>query len=160
MAQSFAASEIVELGVQIEINGKDFYDVLCKQTTNKKAKEIFAYLRDQEKEHISAFRKILDSVHKYQPEEAYPAEYFSYMNSLAGTHIFTQEGKGKEMAEGLKGKDEKEAVLMGIGFEKESITFYEGMKKIVPPEERSMIDRLIKEENDHLKQLTELKEGL
>jgi len=160
MAQSFAASEIVELGVQIEINGKDFYDIVLGQTKNKKAKEIFAYLRNQEKEHISAFRTILSSVHKYEPKEAYPAEYFSYMNSLAGTHIFTQEGKGKEMAEGLKGKDEKEAILMGIGFEKESITFYEGMIKIVPPEQRSTIDRLIKEENNHLEQLTELRDGM
>ena len=40
----FAASEVVEIGVQIEINGRDFYNTLIKKSKNKKTKEIFEHL--------------------------------------------------------------------------------------------------------------------
>jgi len=150
----FVASEIVELGVQIEINGRDFYSVLAKKARDKKAKEIFSFLAGEEEKHIERFREILKGFHEYEPKEAYPEEYFSYMNALAGEYIFTKGNKGKEIAE--KTKDEKEAIELGISFEKDSVKFYDGMKKIVPDKDQSIIDKLIQEEKNHVKKLEEL----
>ncbi|MFH1594636.1 MAG: ferritin family protein [Candidatus Omnitrophota bacterium] len=93
MANIFSGSEIVELGVQIEINGRDFYRILAEKYRDKKVREIFKFLEDAEEHHIGAFRNILESVEKYEPKEAYPEEYFAYMNSLAGDHVFTQKGE-------------------------------------------------------------------
>ena len=158
MGNILAASEIVELSVQIEINGRDFYKLVAEKSKNNKAKDIFKYLKNEEEKHIETFQKILSSVHKYEPKTAYPQEYFSYMNSLASEYVFTQKDKGKEVAK--KVKTDKEAVDLGIRAEKGAITFYEGMKKIVPEEDKKIISKLIKEEENHLKKLTELKENL
>lgn len=158
MADIFSGSEIVELGVQIEVNGKEFYTALTGKSGSAKVKEIFKYLADEEEKHIAKFREVLDSVHKYEPKEAYPTEYFAYMNSLASGYVFTKIGKGAEMAKSAK--SDKEAIDLGIGFEKDSIKFYEGMKKVVPEEGLGMIDLLINEERDHVKKLTGLKTSL
>jgi rubrerythrin len=174
MGNIFAGSEIVELGIQIEKNGRDFYNTLVKQSTlrlrsgltlseveaskNQKAKEIYRYLAGEEEKHIAVFQKILDSVHKYEPPEAYPGEYFAYMNALASEYVFTQKDKGSEIAKDIT--SDKEAVDLGIGFEKDSIIFYVGMKKVVPEYDHKVIDELIIQEQSHLKQLTDLKKNL
>ncbi len=127
MGNIFAGSEIVELGIQIEKNGRDFYNTLTAQSKNPKAADIFKYLAGEEEKHIAVFQKILDKVEKYEPAESYPGEYFAYMNALASEYIFTKENKGKEIAK--KTTSDKQAIDLGIGFEKDSIVFYEGMKR-------------------------------
>lgn len=158
MVNIFAGSEIVELGIQIEKNGRDFYNALVEQLKNQKAKEAFKYLAGEEEKHIAVFQNILDSVHKYEPPESYPGEYFAYMNALARDYVFTQKDKGREIAKNVKG--DKEAISLGIGFEKDSIIFYVGMKKVVPEYDHKIVDKLITQEQDHLRQLSELKESL
>jgi rubrerythrin len=158
MVNIFAGSEIVELGIQIEKNGRDFYNALVKLSKNQRAKETFKYLAGEEEKHIAVFRKILDSVHKYEPPESYPGEYFAYMNALASEYVFTQEHKGDETAK--RTKSDKEAINLGIGFEKDSILFYEGMKKVVPPYDHKIVHELIIQEQDHLRQLSDLKKSL
>jgi rubrerythrin len=154
----FAGSEIVELGIQIEKNGRDFYNILADRSKIQKAKEIFHYLAGEEEKHIATFKKILDSVHKYEPPESYPGEYFAYMSALASQHIFTQKDKGKEIAQGIK--SDKEAVDLGIGFEKDSVLFYVGIKRVVPEYDHRVIEELIMQEQTHLETLTDLKKEL
>jgi rubrerythrin len=155
MGNIFSGSEIIELGVQIEKNGRDFYRALSRQAKNFKTGEIFKFLAAEEEKHIVVFQKILDSVQKYEPAESYPEEYFAYMNALASEHVFTQKDKGEGIARKIK--TDKEAIEMAIGFEKDSIIFYEGMKKVVPQNGHQPIDSLITQEQNHLRQLSELK---
>ncbi len=158
MANVFAGSEIIEMGIQIEKNGKDFYDTVIAQTKDEKAKNIFKYLAGEEEKHIVTFQKILDSVHKYEPPESYPGEYFAYMKALASEYIFTQKDKGREIAKSAK--SDKEVVRLGMKFEKDSIIFYEGMKKVVPEGQGNVVDALIAQEKSHLLKLFQLKENL
>jgi rubrerythrin len=158
MGNIFAGSEIVEIGIQIEKNGRDFYNAVAKQSKNQKAKDIFAYLAGEEEKHIAVFQKVLGSVNKYEPPESYPGEYFAYMNALASDYVFTKENKGSQMAK--KVASDKEAVEIGIKAEKDSIIFYEGMKKAIPEYDYKVIDELISQEQDHFKKLTDLKKSL
>ena len=74
---------------------------------------------------------------------------------LEDEHIFTKKDKGLLTASSIKSG--KEAIDIALGFEKESIKFYEGMKKVVMDKESKGIDQLILEENDHVKKLTDIK---
>ncbi|MBC7190265.1 hypothetical protein H5U35_08720, partial [Candidatus Aerophobetes bacterium] len=94
----------------------------------------------------------------YQPPQAYSDEYFAYLRALSEEYVFTREKKAKEIAE--KVKDEKEAVEIGINAEKDSILLYTEMKKLVLKNAQQSIDRLISEEQKHLKTLSELKKKL
>ena len=158
MGNIFAGSEIVELGIQIEKNGLDFYDTLFKQSKNESAAKIFRYLAGEEEKHIKVFQGILDKTEKYEPQGLDSEDYFAYMSALAGEYIFTQKDKGKEIAKKIR--SDKEAVDMGIRFEKDSIIFYEGIKRIVPEYDFKMVEGLIVQEQKHLRQLSDLKQNL
>jgi rubrerythrin len=155
MGNIFAGSEIVELGIQIEKNGKDFYTTLVNQAKSAKAKEIFKFLAGEEEKHIKVFQGILEKTEKYEPQGLDSDEYFAYMNALASDYVFTQKEKGREIAKKIK--NDKEAIDIGIQAEKDSIVFYEGMKKVVPEYEQKIVTEVIAQEEGHLKQLLSLK---
>ncbi|MBI4335359.1 MAG: ferritin family protein [Candidatus Omnitrophica bacterium] len=158
MDNLFLGSEIVELGIQIEKNGMDFYDVLSKKSPNKIAREVFKFLKGEEERHIQAFQKVLESAREYEPAESYQGEYIAYMRALAREHVFTQRDKGAQVARTVK--TDTEAVDLGIGFEKESIVFYEGMKKVVPEYDIKIVEELMAQEQTHLQKLLGLKSQL
>ncbi len=155
MGNIFSGSEIVEIGVQIEKNGRDFYREVAECSADEAYKKVFKYLMEAEENHIEVFSRILSSVQSYEPPEAYPGEYFSYMKAMADEHVFTKKNAGCEL--GKKVKSGSEAIDIGMGFEKDSIKFYEGMKKVVPEKDHSLLDSLIGEEKKHLRELGELK---
>jgi len=155
MGNIFAGSEIVEIGIQIEKNGRDFYATLAEQSQSIKAKEIFKFLAGEEERHIKVFQGILEKTEKYEPQGLDADEYFAYMNALASEYVFTQEDKGEQIAKTIK--NDLEAVNIGIGFEKDSIVFYEGMKKVVPEYDLKFLDELIAQEQSHLRKLSDLK---
>lgn len=158
MGNVFSGSEIVECGIQIEKNGRDFYHELNSKSAGEKAREIFKFLASEEEKHIVVFEELLETVQNYEPAESYPAEYFEYMRGLAGQHVFTRENTGKEKAREVK--DDKEAFDVAIGFEKDSIEFYEAMKKVVPEKDHALIDALIVQEHEHLTRLVDLRKTL
>lgn len=154
MGNIFSGSEIVEIGIQIEKNGRDFYNALALRSKTEKVREIFEFLAKEEEKHIAVFQGILSEVEQYVPPESYPGEYFTYMNSLAAEYVFTQKDKGAQIAKSIL--NDKEAIDLGISFEKDSIIFYEGMKKVIPEYDLKIIEELIMQEKNHLKILTDL----
>lgn len=158
MANIFSGAEVVEIGIQIEKNGYDFYNTLAERTKSPKTEEMYRFLAGEEEKHIAVFQQILNTVQKYSPPEAYPGEYFAYMNALAREHIFTQENKGRQAAE--QTTSDKQAIDLALGFEKDSIVFYEKMKEVVPQQDLKIIDALIRQEVEHVRILTGLIKNL
>jgi len=157
MANIFSASDIVSMGIQIEKNGKDFYNALVNLTKSQKAKELYKFLSGEEQKHIIVFQNILNRLDN-SLTESYPGEYLEYMKTLASEYVFTQAGKGESLAKSAK--TDKEAIDLGIGFEKDSIIFYEGMKKSIPQANHKVVDELIAQEASHLRRLSDLKKSL
>lgn len=139
-------------------NGRDFYRTLTGKAKNEKAGEIFKYLTGQEERHIVIFQKLLEKKEQYQPQGLDADQYYAYMSTLASEYVFTQKNTGGEIA--AKTTGDQEAIELGIEFEKGSILFYEGMKKMVPEYDLGIVEELISEERDHLKQLRDLKKTL
>ncbi|MDP8212718.1 MAG: ferritin family protein [Candidatus Zapsychrus exili] len=158
MSDQFSGSEIIEIGIQIEINGKEFYETLVDNIEDEEAKKVFKFLASEEESHIYVFQKILDLFKKYEPIQSYPEEYFAHMNSLASEHAFTKKGSGRQIALGVEGY--AQAIDLGIGFEKDSIVFFDNVKKLVSEQDHQMIDKLIAQEYEHLKKLEELKDAI
>jgi rubrerythrin len=156
MGKTFSACEVIEMGIQIEKNGKRFYEKLAELAENEHAKKVLRGLASAEEEHIKVFRDIFKGSCSYDPEGAYPEEYFSYMRSLASEYVFTKEGEGEKAA--LTVETYSQGLFLGISFEKDSILFYQEMKKFVPGAEREKIDILIENEKEHLNVLVKMKE--
>ncbi|MDD2927619.1 MAG: ferritin family protein [Candidatus Omnitrophica bacterium] len=158
MGNIFAGSEVVALGIQIEKNGRDFYNRLAEQSKVLKAKEVFRFLAGEEEKHIKVFQGILDKTQEFKPQGQDADAYYAYMSALAREHIFTQKDEGEKIAKAVK--TDKEAIEKAIRFEEDSVVFYEGLKKIVPDYDVKIIETLIVQEEGHLKQLIETKKLL
>lgn len=155
MGNIFVGSEIVEIGIQIENNGRDFYNMLAKQSENEEAKEIFRFLAKEEEKHIMVFQGILEKTQRFAPQGLDADDYLRYMKVLAEEHIFTRKDRGEEIAQNTK--SDKEAIEVAIRFEEDSIVFYTGIKRIVPEYDHKVIEALIMQEENHLKQLLDMK---
>ena len=157
MSVIFSGKEVLEIAIQIEKNGFTFYSQAAKKVTDKTARELIEWLAQEEKGHIGRFEDILSS---FSPErlDMTPAEleeYYLYLKALADARVFTTELKAEEAARGIK--NGKDAINLGIGFEKDSLLFLHGIKMLVKGRDALAVEELQREEMLHLKKLVELK---
>jgi len=155
MGNIFSGSEVIELGIQIEKNGRDFYSTLSRSSKNEESRAVFQRLSQEEEKHIAVFQGILQKSADSDNAWPYSDEYAAYMQALASETVFTRKDTGRQVA--AKVKSEKEAFDLGIGFEKDSIIFYEGIKRAVVAYDHKIIDELILQEQGHLRLLSKLK---
>ena len=162
MSIYFNANEIFQIGVQIETNGKLFYETAAKQAQGEAAKKLFQELALWENQHIDLFEKL-----KLQlPESAKKENLFDpdselqmYIRATADSHVFVKSKDISALVSTLK--TPQEVLDVAVTFEKDSVVFYSTMKKAVPESfGKDQIDALINEEIKHIAMLTREKEKL
>ena len=152
--------DVFAMAVEIEKNGKAFYEGAASKADNEDVKKLFTELAAMEEGHITLFSALRSTLgesisdHVWDPEGL--AE--SYLQATADTHIFGT----KEAVERLKNVDTVEDALnMAIQFEKDSVAYFLGMKKLFGPrKEKADIDQLIEQEQDHVRMLSAAKRNL
>jgi len=156
MARIFDSSEIIGFAVKIEENGYAFYHEAARLVNSRKAKEVLIWLAGEEKKHIAAFHALQKIIGEYQPSgESFSGEYEEYVKALVDENVFTKDKGGEILARMVKTGDD--AVSAGLGLEKDSIIFFQEMKKYVPPAQHQQIDELIRQERIHIIKLKGLK---
>ncbi len=158
MSISFSGSELINIAIDIERRGIAFYDIMTRSTDNAAARDVFQHLANMEREHMQIFQGMLGKVDKYQPTETYPGEYAGYVQSLVDSAVFTDDLVTSEMA--TRTNSDVEALELAIEAEKDSILFYYEMRDIMPRRAYSTMDKIITEEKEHLRELSELKRKL
>lgn len=162
MSIDFNADEIFQLGVQIETNGKTFYETVAKNTSDPSLKGLFSELAKWESEHQELFEQLKKALPDSAKREALfdpEGELSLYMRAMAESHVFI---KNKDIL-GLasKCKTPAEALDLAITFEKDSIVFFTTMKRVVPEHlGKDKIDLLINEEIRHIFILTQRRQGI
>jgi rubrerythrin len=156
MGDRFSIQEVVEIAIEIEKNGVSFYRNLAESADTSRLRELFAYLAEEEKRHVTRFREILESAGGYQISEAYYAtQYMGYMKALADERVFKSDISAAEVAN--RARSPREAIDIAIGFEKESILFLHEIGELVPESDRKTIQKLLDEERDHVRRLSAMK---
>jgi len=158
MGNLFCANEVIEMGLQILKNGRDFYTDIARLSKIDQLRDTFSWLAEEEDRHIKTFEKMLTEVEKCEPFEIYDGEYAAYIKSLIDGYNYTKVNQGKEVAK--KAKDNGQAIDMAIGFEKDSILFIHEMKNVVRERERVIIADLIKKVQEHITRLYNLRKCL
>lgn len=156
MGIEFSGYEIGEMAIQIERNGKAFYEVLEKKSNENDMRAFFKYLADQENIHMERFKELRDTLSK----EGYVAPYDwdearDYLSALVSKEVFSDSNMGAKIAE--QAKDERAAFDAAIGLEKDSLLFYHEMIRFVNAQDHPLIESIADEERKHIKVLTEKK---
>jgi rubrerythrin len=151
MFENFSATDIVEIAIELEKNGRSFYENFACKTKDKTLTKFFSDMAEEEAQHESDFKVILSRVMNNTNCDTYPQEYFAYLNAIAGGYLFKDNDVFRERIAAIDTK--KDAVDFSLGIEKDSILLYEEMKKIVPDKDRPLIEDIIKQERLHVEKL-------
>jgi rubrerythrin len=158
MAVFFSGSELFEIAMGIERNGMAFYQALADKTGKRDVKDIYTYLAGEEKKHLDTFQGMSDSLGQVKPPETYTEEYMLYLKSLVDSVVFSNVTEARQKAGEVYG--ENEAVDIGIQAEKDSILFYIELQNLVRERDSKVVLKILDEEKNHLRQLSDLKKGL
>lgn len=158
MGNLFCANEVIEMGIQILENGRDFYAFIARLTKNEQVKDTFSWLVKEEERQIGTFREVLGDVEKCEPFEIYDGEYASYIKSLTEAYTYSKVNQGQETAKRIK--DNGEAIAMAVTIEKDTLLFIHEILNVVRERERRIINKLVKKVQEHITRLNKLKKCL
>ena len=153
MTEVSIGKEFLELAIEIERNGRFFYEAVARlNRNNAEVTRSFSALAVREQEHENTFRDMLVRLGGYTPGQQYAGEHYQYIKDLARSSIFTGERVQAVISD--RPMTDLEALETGIGFEKDSILFYSEIRGMVPPQDQDIVDIIINEERKHLSELT------
>jgi rubrerythrin len=159
MNDKFTVQEIIEIAIEIEKNGEEFYRIMAESSNTVPLRDLFNYLSAEENKHKQKFAEILKSAGGYQISEIYYAtEYMGYMRAIADERVFTKDVSYIDLARELVSP--KQAIDVAIAFEKDTIIFLHEMLDMFDQYEKSAIEQLLAEERMHISKLAELKRDL
>ncbi len=156
MIYGFNASEVFQIAIDIEENGKRFYEKVMDLFDNPDVRALFASLAQEEVEHLKTFTELKAQLPKaaakntvWDPEH----EMNRYLKMMADMHVFRSdldvEGKLSRV------KNLEDALNLGIRFEKDSIIFFLTMQDATEDKKgREFVGQLVCEEKDHLRKLS------
>jgi rubrerythrin len=162
MSIDFNADEIFQLGIQIEANGKQFYETIARNSLDPSVKGLFSELSKWESEHQQLFEKLRKALPDPAKKETLfdpDGEQSLYLKTMAESHVFIKNRDVSGLAS--RCRTSAEALDLAITFEKDSIVFFTTMKGIVPEHlGKDKIDLLINEEIKHISILTQKRQEL
>ena len=158
MSMAFSPAELYNIAIAVERRGAAFYDTLARSSQNDSVKKAFLTLAAMEHQHIQTFQKLLAAAPKTFGEGADAEEYAAYFKALVDSAIFNNDLATSELV--TKVDSDKEALDVGIDAEKDSILFYEQLQDIAAGDAAVDIGRIISEEKEHLRKLSEIKAKL
>ena len=156
MIYGFNASEVFQIAIDIEENGRRFYEKAMGLSDDHDVNTVFAALAQEEAEHLEKFKDLKSQLPKaasgdtvWDPEN----EVDQYLQMMADMNVFRSDVDMEEKLS-LVGSVE-DALKLGIQFEKDSIIFFLSVQEATAENKgRNSIDQLVNEEKEHLKRLS------
>ena len=150
----FTAAEALEMAMEIEKNGKVFYDAVAAQATDVSVRVLFEELAAQEQRHYAVFQAMAENASESpQPLTEYD-EYQAYLKAALDSALFA--GPDKALAMARQAQDRLTALRMAIGFEKDTLLFFYDLRDMAGAVEHKAVDSIIQEEKQHLRRLANL----
>jgi len=156
MGYGFNAGEVFKVAIQIEENGRKFYEESQKNIESAEIRALFVDLALQEIEHKRKFETLRDQL---PPESTTPTvwdpqnEIDLYVKMMADNHVFVSSASVKDQVARIR--DARDALKLAIEFEKDSVLFFLGIEEAVSAKkDQELIKSLVKEEQEHLRRLT------
>lgn len=148
---TFSLSEVLQMAEEIERNGVKFYNDAAEKVREEKTRAVMLDLAEKEKEHERTFRTMreefcgTEDVHTVDPE----GEVAMHIQLMADTHVFNL---SKEAADSLATVQTPLSVLkLAMGFEKDTIVFFQALKEAVTTKNKSKVELMIQEEREHIR---------
>ena len=155
----FSAEETLKIAMEIEENGKEFYEGMVPEVDEAAVKDLFKDLARQEINHKNTFSEMLGEAELERGEDINSLLYGgledSYLEALADSKIFNPANENIRAAKQVDNRDE--LVAVAISLEKDTILYYYEILEIAKStDDQELIKKVIEEEKTHVKRLAQL----
>jgi rubrerythrin len=152
----FNAHEVFQIALDIEENGRVFYEKAREKLEDPDIKKIFTALALAEVEHKKKFAsmkaQLPSSSKRGEVWDPYN-EMSNYLKMMADINVFRSGDEVEEQLSWVSGAID--ALNLAIQFEKDSIIFFLDMQDATTgKQERELIGQLVNDEREHLKRLS------
>lgn len=156
MIYRFNADEVFQIAIDIEENGKRFYEKAMDIVDNSDVKAVLRSLAKDEAKHLKRFAELKAQLPKTATEDTVwdpEHEMNQYLKMMADMHVFRSDlDVEKKLSQA---KNPEDILKLGVQFEKDSIIFFVTMQDSTEEKKgREFIGQLIDEEKEHLKKLS------
>ena len=162
MLVQFNANEVFEIGIEIEKNGKVFYQEAAKIATDEAIRKLFSELSEWEDSHVELFKKMRSELPDRIKEDTLldpDSEYRDYLQAAADSHVFARSTDISKLV--AQCTSSLEALDLAMRFEKDSVVFYTTIKNAASAKfGGENIDTLIDEELKHIALLSKSQQEL
>jgi rubrerythrin len=138
--------EVLQLAIQMEVEGKDFYQQASQKIKNKLARELFQHLANEEDVHRRKFEEIYGALKRGRnwPDVKPPSEQGKRLKSLFAEAT-------KALGSKIKvAESELEAIKVAMDMEIKSYNFYRSRSEQSSlPVEKRFYEALAGEEREH-----------
>lgn len=150
--ERFSIREAIEQAVQTEKLGYEFYTTLAERLKKDEGlHKLFTTLATKELRHEKTFRELLDVIKDEEPVDWEEAE--QYLAAIVESEFFL--GKNKALPSMKDVKTVEDAVNFALGFEKETLLYFYGIRDAV--KEKEVVEEIINEERSHIMWLNKFK---
>lgn len=155
----FSAEETLKIAIQIEENGKEFYEGMVPEVDESPIKDLFKDLATQEVNHKNTFKEMLGEAELERGEDISSLLYGeledSYLEALADSKIFNPANENIRAAKQVDSRDEM--IAIAISLEKDTILYYyELLEMAKSSDDQELIKQVIEEEKTHVKRLASI----
>lgn len=156
MIYGFNAKEVFQIAIDIEENGRAFYQKAQAKVEDEKTREVFKALELAEVQHKELFESLMAKLPPKAAEQTVwdpDNEMDMYLKMMADTHVFRTSASVDECL--ARVGSAREALEMALTFEKDSIVFFLTLKNMTEEKQgRANIDQLVNEELGHHKKIS------
>jgi rubrerythrin len=147
----FTMSEIIEFAIRIEENGEKVYRDASEKVSEPSLVSLLQWLADEEAEHVQWFSELKGTVQEESVDPKVGEMGQSLLLGIVGDQTFSlKEWDLSKIA------DLKEVLKIALGFEKDTVIFYEMMGSFIQEDAAlAKLDQIIQEEKRHVKTLSE-----
>jgi len=152
--EKFSIREVIEQAIQTEKLGYEFYTSMSKKfEKNDNIKKLFDTLAVKERRHEKTFSQLKETISDEIPENW--EEVSQFLRAIVESEFFL--GKNKSLPSLEHVKSVKDAVNYAVGFEKETLLYFHGIRDAV--KEKEVVDEIINEERSHIMWLNKFKDS-
>jgi len=160
MSLGFSFDEVIEMALEMEREGVEFYRALAEREEERKSKELFLALAEMENEHLRTFQEMKEQLGSKTLEELVvdpQGEALLYLKAFVKGKVFkTSPASSPEQFDSLQ-----DILKFAVSREKDSVVFYLGfMEAMRNDDERARLKKIIREELGHIAELNQLLEEL
>jgi rubrerythrin len=151
MTIQMTGADVIDLAVQTETRGEQFYRHAAREADAPEARQLFAFLAEEETRHRAIFSGLSAGVVASEIDPQTWAEAVMYIEATVDRAFFS--GAGAPLREIPAGAREADLLRQAIDFEKETLLFFVSLRDLVQPASQRLIDDIVREERGHVASL-------